>query len=93
MKMTLKLRRTIIKELSSKREYISRFHGPSIRKYHAQLRLSRASRFVSEGVFSFRKRYPQRMQAPFNLIQDITVNVLVPGGRRPRFYVKTFHGW
>lgn len=33
------------------------------------------------------------MQAPFNLIRDITVNVLVPGGRRPRSRAETFHGW
>lgn len=62
--MTLKLRCTIIRELSSKRgegegegsKYISRFHGSSTRKYHARLRLSRPSRFVSESVFSFWKR-------------------------------------
>lgn len=38
-------------------------------------------------------RSMRRMQAPFNLIRDITVNVLVPDRRRPHFHVEAFREW
>lgn len=61
---------------------------------HVQLYFLCISDAVAESIVftvNITLRPMRRMQAPFNLIRDITVNVLVPDRRRPHFYVEAFH--
>ena len=70
------------------------FAIPFYTRTHTQLYFLCISDAVAESIVftvNITLRPMRRMQAPFNLIRDITVNVLVPDRRRPHFYVEAFH--